>query len=62
VDYYAFALVQLLQYIYGHTVKDMIANKPQLHKWIDAMKERPNILAYFNRPRIIPVSNWQINQ
>jgi len=60
VDYYTFALVQLLEYIYGNQfVLDLITTKPNLSKWLNNMNQRSNITAYLERPRVFPIYSWQ---
>jgi len=61
VDYYAFALVQLLKHIYGKQVTEMIAKKPRLVAWLNIMKDRQNISNYLNRERKFPILSWHFS-
>jgi len=59
LDYLVLALILLLKEIYGQIFKKVLNTKPQLKKWIQVISHRPNITAYLQRRRTIPITSWK---
>jgi len=59
LDYFVLALIMLLKEIYGDLFSKALDTKPHLKKWIHVMTYRPNLTAYLQRPRTLPITTWK---